>query len=124
MAWGGIEPPTQGFSVQDTPLPSAKKRNGFLPVGVLLPNLLPNSFGPAGWMAIRFFYVNQGNSDTERRALADRTHDAKLRCLWWAPVLPILSPAMDLYAAIASSFGIATVPTFAASSSDFADRRA
>ncbi len=67
MAWGGIEPPTQGFSVQDTPSASAKKRNGFLVVGVLLPNLLPNSFGPVGCIVIRFFYVNQRNGDADHQ---------------------------------------------------------
>ncbi len=67
MAWGGIEPPTQGFSVPDTPPASAKKRNGFLPVGAWLPNPVPNAFGPVGCIAIRFFYVNQRNSDTDRR---------------------------------------------------------
>ena len=74
VAWGGIEPPTQGFSIQRTVrfwvLVSRRNVTSF-PVSVVL--LVPSTepvaklYRALGLNGHRFSEWNQRNSDTERR---------------------------------------------------------
>ncbi len=118
----GLEPGTYGLTVQSTPRASAKICNGFLPVGVSLPNLLPNAFGPVEGITIRFFYVNQRNGDADRRTLADRPHGGEFQFRGGPPSRPARAAVSDRYAACACTLGTITDAAFAASCNVFEDK--